>query len=142
VGDDRARRDLHDGVGLEVGLARGAQAADRLLQAGPDRGVQRGERVVQGGRGDPGVRHVDAVELEGERAHGLGTTGPYRLDDRRHHVRGGLDVELGARHARAVVDGRRVGTPEVDAADEGHAVDSRFPGGSGRSRGCGVDSGD
>ena len=62
------------------------------------------------------------------------------VDDRLHLMRRGLDVELGARHARAIVDGRPVGVPQVDAADEGHAPESRFPGGSDRSRGCRVDT--
>ena len=62
-------------------------------------------------RGHAGVGHVDAVELGRELADRVDAPGPDGLDDRRHHMRRGLDVELGARHARAVVDGRRIGAP-------------------------------
>ena len=55
--------------------------------------------------------------------------GPDGVDDRLHLMRRGLDVELGARHARAVVDGRPVGAPQVDAADQGHAPSLGSPAG-------------
>ena len=110
---------------LELGLAGGAQPGDGLLETRAHVGVQ----VLEGGRErrrrHPDVVVDDPVELRGELQDRVDPADPDGLADRMHRGDGGLDVELGARHGGAVVDGLAVGAcpPQVDAAD--HGLDSR-----------------
>jgi hypothetical protein len=142
VGHGGARRHLAGDVALELGLAGRPQPADGLLEARAHGGVEALEGRREGVARHRDVVGADAVEAGGEVDDRLHATGTHGVEDRLDLVRGGLDVELGAGHARAVVDGRRVGAPQVDATDQGHGTDSRFPGGSARSRGPSVDTGD
>ena len=126
VGDACARAQVGDDLGLELGLAGGAQPADRLLEAGPHAGVERCQRVGERGPGHPEVLGGDAVEAQGELRDRLDPAGPDGLADRADHLDRRVDVELRARDDGAVVLGRG-GAAQVDPADQGlrHAHDSR-----------------
>ena len=136
VGHRRAGCDLARHVVLELGLAGGAQASYRLLERRAHGGVELGERGLERPARHGDVVAVHPVETGRQLDDRLDAAGPDGVDDRLHLMRRGLDVELGARHARAVVDGRRVGAPQVDAADHGHVSSLGSP--AGRSRVAGA----